>query len=236
MPIETMMRGDTIFFKVADIVKVLGIDVSTASKWFERDWFDEDENTILTNCQIGGKPRKFVAESGLYRILNRTNSTKARPFERWVTKEVLPSIRKTGSYSTQQKKPQTYAEALLESGRLALELEKTQTQLAQAKPKIEFADSIMENSQAISVCDFAKLLSKNGFEIGQKRLFEWLRQKEYINERNIPYQQYIKQGLFSLIEESYSVSVYSRIYLKTLITGKGQIYFCEKIRKEFAKI
>ena len=94
----------------------------------------------------------------------------------------------------------------------------------------------MENSQAISVCDFAKLLSKNGFEIGQKRLFEWLRQKEYINERNIPYQQYIKQGLFSLIEESYSVSVYSRIYLKTLITGKGQIYFCEKIRKEFAKI
>ena len=236
--VRVVMIDDEPHFCLSDLAKVLNIQNGRDLKNAIDTEFDKGGSFNLHPLKTNGGTQKFtfLNESELYFVLMRSNSVKAKPFRQWVTKEVLPSIRKTGSYSTQQKIPQTYAEALLEAGRLALELEKTQTQLAQAKPKIEFADSIMKNSQAISVGDFAKLLSKNGFEIGQKRLFEWLRQKEYINERNIPYQQYIKQGLFSLIEESYSVSVYSRIYLKTLITGKGQIYFCEKIRKEFAKI
>ena len=77
---------------------MLELSDGTTYSMKSRGWFDSDEINTVTNCD-GGADITYVSESALYRIINRSNSPKARPFERWVTKEVLPSIRKTGSYS-----------------------------------------------------------------------------------------------------------------------------------------
>lgn len=97
MAVETTIQNDTIFFKLANLEKILGLSAGTSRKWVAEGWFDNEEITNVRNSH-GGIPSNYVSESGLYRILNRTNSPKARPFERWVTKEVLPSIRKNGGY------------------------------------------------------------------------------------------------------------------------------------------
>ena len=91
-------EGDKIWFCLFDIGRMLEMSDSSMRSMKTRDWFDEDEITTVANCN-GGADITYVSESALYRIINRSNSPKARPFERWVTKEVLPSIRKTGSYS-----------------------------------------------------------------------------------------------------------------------------------------
>ena len=91
-------EGDKIWFCLVDIGRMLEIDDSAVRQMKSRGWFDSDEMTTVTNCHAGSDIT-YVSESALYRIINRSNSPKARPFERWVTKEVLPSIRKTGSYS-----------------------------------------------------------------------------------------------------------------------------------------
>ena len=96
MAVETTIQNDTIFFKLANLEKILGLSAGTSRKWVAEGWFDKDEMITVRNSH--GMPSNCVSESGLYRILNRTNSPKARPFERWVTKEVLPSIRKNGGY------------------------------------------------------------------------------------------------------------------------------------------
>ena len=91
-------EGDKIWFCLVDIGRMLEMDDSAVRQMKSRGWFDSDEMTTVTNCHAGSDIT-YVSESALYRIINRSNSPKARPFERWVTKEVLPSIRKTGSYS-----------------------------------------------------------------------------------------------------------------------------------------
>ena len=91
-------EGDKIWFCLVDIGRMLELSDNATRMMKTRDWFDSDEINTVTNCD-GGSDITYVSESALYRIINRSNSPKARPFERWVTKEVLPSIRKTGSYS-----------------------------------------------------------------------------------------------------------------------------------------
>ena len=91
-------EGDKIWFCLVDIGRMLELSDSSMRSMKTRDWFDDDEITTVANCNAGSDIT-YVSESALYRIINRSNSPKARPFERWVTKEVLPSIRKTGSYS-----------------------------------------------------------------------------------------------------------------------------------------
>lgn len=214
-------------FLAMDIAKAL--DYAHTERMTTR--LDSDEIQTHQISGFGNRGVTLINESGLYSAILGSTKPEAKIFKKWVTKEVLPSIRKTGSYSLQPKIPQTYAEALLEAGRLALELEKSQAKIEADKPKVEFYEMLSANSQSLSVGDFAKLLSKQGFEIGQNRLFEWLRESGYIDNRNIPYQQFIKRGLFEVIEENFEQSYRLRLYLKTLITGKGQIYFAKLLRK-----
>ena len=93
LDVETIFENDIPYFKLTDIEKVLELSKGCSRQWLKEGWFDEDE-VKLRNSQHGGHPLKYVAESGLYRILNKTNSPKARPFERWVTNNMMPSIRK----------------------------------------------------------------------------------------------------------------------------------------------
>lgn len=226
--IETIFKDGEPFFRLRDIVGILDISRTTASNWIANKWFDDDEVVDVINYDIGGHPLKYVAESGLYRILNRTNSPKARPFERWVTKEVLPSIRKTGSYQVEQKPaiPQTYAEALLEAGRLALENEKLQAQAIENAPKVVAYDKLMDTHNNISIKEFGKIIG-----IGEKNLFRWLRDNSYLMADNKPYQRYIDRDYFEVVEKTCNIDENrNKSYTQTLITPKGQGYLSNKIK------
>lgn len=224
--VDVIVENDTPYFKLTDIEKILGLSKGASSQWLKDGWFDEDE-VKLRNSQLGGHPLKYVAESGLYRILNRTNSLKAKPFERWVSKEVLPSIRKTGGYGNQYALPRTYKEALIE---LVKQVEKTELLEAQAKenaPKVEAFNALMDSKDTIDLLEFSKAIG-----IGRTTLFRILREKEiFIEGKSFPYQRYIDAGYFRVVECTYSQGDYQRTYIKTMILPKGQEWLVKKLKE-----
>lgn len=101
------------------------------------------------------------------------------------------------------------------------------------KPYTEFAKHVTESSDTVDVGEFAKVVKKENIKIGRNRLFEWLRSKKYLMSNNNPYQKYIELGYFKVVEVTKNTAYGKNVYTKTLITGKGQVYFVEKLRKEF---
>lgn len=177
MQVETNIKNDIAFFRLVDIEKVLGLSAGASRQWIKENWFDADEIDSVRNSH-GGTPSNFVAESGLYRILNRTNSPKAKPFERWVTKEVLPSIRKTGGYGVTPQLPQTYKEALREllnqveqNEQLQIENAKQQetiTDQAEIINAYQVTDKIKRNKQELATLFNRKIRELADLEFGRQ--------------------------------------------------------------------
>jgi phage antirepressor YoqD-like protein len=164
---------------------------------------------------------------------------KLRKFKRWVTSEVLPSIRKRGAYMTNEIIHKALAEPdfLIQlATELKEEREKSrqlETKIEQDKPLIIFAGAVQTAQTSILIGDLAKILKQNGVNIGQKRLFEWLRQNGYLiksgNSRNMPTQKAMELKLFEVKESTINNPDGSiRITKTTKVTGKGQTYFINK--------
>ncbi|EGC6704046.1 hypothetical protein H9W57_001041 [Campylobacter jejuni] len=172
---------------------------------------------------FGVKEFTMIDESQLYFVLNNSRSVKAKPFRMWVNKEVLPSIRKNGSYDL--KIPKTYAEALLEAGRLALENERLQALQIENKPKIEAFETLMSSNDLIDFLEFSKIV-----KIGRNTIFSKLREIGILMHNNMPYQEYITRGYFKCVENAFTQNNIKRIYTKTMITAKGQDYLVRKLK------
>lgn len=185
-----------------------------------------------------------VNEPGLYSLVLRSRKPEAKAFKRWITHEVIPAIRKHGGYLTPQKveevllNPDTIIRLATDlkaerERRLALEAENVKN-----APKVLFADSVAASHTDILIGDLAKLLRQNGIEIGQKRLFEWLRENGYLIKQrglswNMPTQKAMELGLFRVKETTINKPDGSvQISKTTKVTGKGQIYFVEKFLSE----
>lgn len=178
----------------------------------------------------------IINESGMYSLILGSRLVNAKKFKHWVTSEVLPSIRKTGGYNL----PQTYAEALRaladkadEAERLMLVNHKLEEQNARMRPKEIFADAVAASKTSILIGELAKIITQNGYQIGQKRLFTWLRENGYLmkygTSKNMPTQRYVEQGLFEIKESNLQNPDGSvRITKTTKVTGKGQQYFINK--------
>jgi anti-repressor protein len=174
----------------------------------------------------------FVNESGMYSLVLGSTLPQAKQFKRWITSEVLPSIRKTGSYSVEQLSRKQLAlmvvQAEEEKERLALENKQQADQLEEQKPKVTFADAIIGSNTYIIIRDLAKLIQQNGYEIGEKRLYQWLRDNKYLTLDNKPMQRYIEQGLFFIAEGTHSENGVMKAHMTTKVTPKGQQYFINK--------
>lgn len=193
-----------------------------------RDSIGREQNPVLIN------------ESGVYSLILSSKQSNAKRFKHWVTSEILPTIRKTGGYMIQDStyfidKYFTTASAqqrlILQSA--MAEIETLTRQIAENKPKVEFADQVADSSTLIDMNALAKLTEHNGFPIGRNRLFKWLRFKRILMPSNIPYQEYIERGFFEIRECIYTVHGDTRLSYKTLVTGKGQIYVITRLRKEY---
>lgn len=187
----------------------------------------------------------FVNESGLYSLILGSKLPQSREFKHWVTSEVLPSIRKHGIYATEATIDSIIADPdngirLLQ----ALKEERQQRYLAESKaalleevtkeqaPKVIFADAITGSSTNILIRDLAKLIQQNGYNIGEKRLYQWLRDNGYLctsgTNYNKPMQRYVEQGIFFIKEGSHSENGVLKSNFTTMVTGKGQAYFINK--------
>ncbi len=246
--IRTAGTADNPMFCLADICKVLELQTGATKNRLDQ----KGVNLINTPTSSGEQQMIFINEKNLYRVIMRSDKPQAEPFQDWVCGDVLPSIRKHGAYATTQTIDSIIANpdnaiklltALKESNeRAAREREQrlaAEGQVAELekkdienKPKVVYADAVAGSNSSCLIGEMAKMIAQNGYPIGEKRLFQWLRDNHYLcsyGERfNQPYQQYIEQGLFTMKQSVYSVNGEMRTRNTTKITGKGQIYFINK--------
>lgn len=233
--VRTLLINDEPWFVGKDVALSLGYkDTSDALK---KHVTDEDK---LTRCFAdSGQNRQMyvINESGLYALIFGSKLESAKRFKHWVTSEVLPTLRKTGSYATPQLTgEELMAKALIEAKSV---LERQNKQIIEMKPKAIFADAVATSDTSILIGDLAKLIKQNGTDIGQKRLFERMRNDGYLiktgTSKNMPTQKAMEKGLFEVKERVISNPDGStRITRTTKVTGQGQIFFINKFKKELA--
>ena len=238
--IRTSLVNSEPMFCLSDICKSLGL--SQPSKVKER-LNEKGVRTIPTLTSGGEQNLLYINEPNLYKVIFQSRKESAERFTDWVTSEVLPSIRKNGGYIAGQETlsdDELLSKALLVAHNKIAErdkiIEQKQARIEQMKPKEIFADAVATSHTSILVGDLAKLICQNGYQIGQKRLFDWLRANGYLiksgGSYNMPTQRYVEQGLFE-IKESNLVNPDGsvRITKTTKVTGKGQVYFVNKFLK-----
>lgn len=198
----------------------------------------EDKSTTLIQGSAYETRAVIINESGLYSLILSSKLPNAKKFKKWVTSEVLPSIRKNGGYIAGQEimsDDELMARALQVAQNKILERDK---QIETMKPKAIFADAVAASHTSILIGDLAKLISQNGVNIGQKRLFKWLRDNGYLikregSDRNMPTQRSMEMKLFEVKESTISNPDGSvRITRTPKVTGKGQQYFVNKFLTE----
>lgn len=241
--VRTIQKDGEPWWVLKDVCNVL--DLSDTNKTAER--LDVDELTRI-KFVTGGQNREMLCinESGLYNVILRSDKPEAKPFRKWVTSEVLPSIRKHGAYMT----PQKIEEVLLNpdtviqlATNLKTEREKRmelERQAEKDKPLVAFANSVSVAKTSILIGELAKLLKQNGIEMGQNRLFTWMRKNGYLISRkgtdyNMPTQRSMEMKLFEIKETTISHGDgHTSINRTPKVTGKGQIYFINLFLKASA--
>jgi len=235
--VRTVQRGGEPWFVLRDVCQVLGISHIKDTA----DRLDQDEvgQTEVIDSMGRTQTATIINESGLYNVILRSDKPEAKPFRKWVTSEVLPSIRRHGIYAT----PDTVEKMLADPDttiKLLQEIKAERTRRveleAQAeadKPKVLFADAVSTSQTSILVGDLAKLLRQNGVDIGQNRLFQRLRDEGFLiksgDRRNMPTQRYMDLGLFQIKETSINNPDGSiRVTRTVKVTGKGQQYFINR--------
>lgn len=221
-----------------DVANVLGY--SNSRKALADHVDSEDKNIVTIRDGIVGNPNQtIINEPGLYSLILGSKLPSAKHFKHWVTSEVLPAIRQNGVYMTDDKaydithNPGSLADLLLQAGE---QLKQKEIIIQEMKPKALFADAVTTSHTSILVGDLAKIIKQNGYEIGQKRLFEWLRQNGYLiksgSSKNMPTQKSMDLHLFEVKESTVQNPDGSVRVTKTpKCTGEGQVYFINKFLK-----
>ena len=198
-----------------------------------RDHTEPEDRTVNELFTVNGTKGTLINESGLYSLVFGSKLPEAKKFKHWVTSEVLPSIRRDGGYmhtSPDMTDEEIMARAVLLGQK---KIEEQAKRIQEMRPKEIFADRVSASESSILVGDLAKLLKQNGVDMGQKRLFRWLRDKGYLIKYgisyNLPTQRSMELGLFEINETTITHSDGHISISKTVkVTGKGQVYFVNK--------
>lgn len=228
------------YFVGSDIAKALGYNEPHKAVARHCKCGTKHPIGVQTGIKTNGTPALqevemlVIPESDIYRLIIKSKLPSAERFEKWVMEEVLPSIRKNGGYISGQENmsdAELMAKALLVAQK---QIEERNTQIEQMKPKAIFADAVSASEKSILVGELSKLIKQNGVDIGQNRLFKWMRDNGYLIRRkgtdyNMPTQYSMELGLFSIKETTITHSDGHISVSKTVkVTGKGQVYFINK--------
>ena len=235
--LRVVQKNNQTWFVGKDVADILGYQ--NGSRDINRHVAEEDRHKTMVFDGNQNKETIVINESGLYSLILSSKLPTAKKFKHWVTSDVLPTIRKHGAYMT----PETIEKTLTDPAfiiRLATELKnekqariKAEETIIQNRPKVLFADAVSDSNSSILVGDLAKILRGNGVNIGQKRLFAWLRENGFLmkgtESRNMPTQRAMDMGLFKVKEGTYINGDGVNVTTKTTkVTGKGQQYFINK--------
>lgn len=238
--VRTIVKDGEPWFVGKDVAEILGY--KETAKAIRTHICAEDKGVSVLDTPGGQQKITLINESGLYSLILGSKLPKAKTFKRWVTSDVLPTIRKTGGYVANDEMfintylPNADAQTR-ELFRLNLStIRQLNNKIEQDKPLVDFASHIQTSEDCISMNDMAKLATKNGIKIGRTRLFNFLREKKVLGckdgHKNMPYQRYIDtQPWFQLKESSYIQNGEVRIGLTPMVTPKGQSGIIRMLRK-----
>lgn len=222
----TPINGEP-WFIAADVAKALGYRMASD---MTRRLEDYEKGTHSTRTPGGSQTVSVISEAGLYSAIIGSKIESAKRFKRWVTSEVLPSIRRSGGYiatNGTESNEELLARAVLVANDA---IKRKDAQIAQLEPKARFADAVSAADGTCLVGELAKMLRQNGVDVGQNRLFEWLRSDGYLgrfgSNYNVPTQRAMELGLFRIKETAIHKPDGSVTISRTpKVTGKGQTYF-----------
>ena len=234
--VRTMEINGEPYFVGKDVAEILGY--ANTSKALIDHVDDEDKLNNETLSSLGQRGGWLINESGLYSLILSSKLSNAKKFKRWVTSEILPAIRKTGSYSIQIK-PDSYTieDPAARARRWAEEYEEKkalEAKIEEQKPLVEYAEHIQASKDVIDMKSMAKLASKNGIKIGRNKLFSFLRDRKILDRENIPYANYMDKEWFEVVESTYTFSNgEEKITKTTLVKPKGQLGIVRQLRKYY---
>lgn len=237
--IRTIQQNGEPWFVGKDVADILGYQ--NGSRDVNRHVDEDDRQNYQNGTFESNRGLTIINESGLYSLILSSKMPKAKEFKRWVTSEVIPAIRKNGGYIAGSEK-MTDAEIMAKAVLVAQStirqrdqrIKELESDVAAAKPKVLFADAVSASDSTILIGDLAKILKQNGYNTGQKRLFQWLRDNGYLIKRqgadyNSPTQHSMELGLFR-VKETPIIHADGHVTVnKTVkVTPKAQIYFANK--------
>ena len=231
--IRTIEDNNKVLFCGSDIAKALG--------------YAKPANAVSTHCKSValkqgndklGRPQmmSFIPEGDVYRLITNSKLPSAQEFESWVFDEVLPSIRKHGLYAIDEliDNPDLLIKAMT-----ALKEERDKNKqltsvIEEQKPLVDFAKHVTDSADSIDIGELSKVIANENIKIGRNRLFEFLRGKKILMSNNEPYQRYVENGWMKTIEIVKQTTYGTKVFIKTLVNGKGQVGIVEMLRKEVA--
>lgn len=237
--IRTIQQNGEPWFVGKDVADILGYQ--NGSRDVNRHVDEDDRQNYQNGTFESNRGLTIINESGLYSLILSSKMPKAKEFKRWVTSEVIPAIRKSGGYiagSENMTDAEIMAKAVLVAQSTIRQrdqrIKELESDVAAAKPKVLFADAVSASDSTILIGDLAKILKQNGYNTGQKRLFQWLRDNGYLIKRqgadyNSPTQRSMELGLFR-VKETPIIHADGHVTVnKTVkVTPKAQIYFANK--------
>lgn len=232
--VRTLLINNEPWFIGKDVAQILGY--SNPRDALSKHVENEDKDSVAIRDSIGRMQKTpIINESGVYALIFGSKLPDAKKFKHWVTSEVLPKLRKTGSYSAKEmSSEELMAKAFIEAKSI---MERQNKEIIEMKPKALFADTVAASNSSILVGQEAKLISQSGCKIGQNRFFAWLRENGYLCSKgdnyNMPTQRSREMNLIEIRIRTVTNPDGSVRETKTpMITGKGQIYFLNKFKAE----
>lgn len=236
--VRTVVIGNEPYFVGKDVAAALGY--SETAKAVRTHVPEKFRGVSVLDTPGGKQEMTVISEAGLYKLAFKSHAENAEKFTDWVASDVLPTIRKHGAYMTDAKAFNVIhnADGLADLLRQAADqLKAKDVQIADMKPKALFADAVATSNSTILIGQLAKIMRQNGVDIGQNRLFAWMRSNGYLGTRgsnyNVPTQYAVERGLFKTKETVITHSDgHTTVNITTKVTGKGQQYFINKFLKK----
>lgn len=236
--VRTLMKDGQPWFVGKDVAVILGYN--EPHKAIARH-VDEDDGMKHPVIDSMGRTQNvtIVNESGFYSLVLASRMPNAKKFKRWVTSEVLPTIRRTGGYVGNE---DTFVESYLPFADDAVKnlfrlnlmtIRQLNEKIRRDEPLVQFANQVADTENVIDIGKMAKLANEENIRIGRNTLFRWLKGRKILMSNNIPYQQFIDRGYFVVKESVYEQHGMQKTYQQTYVTGKGQQYIIRLLKEYF---
>ena len=237
--VRTVIKDGEPWLVGKDVAEIL--EYSNTRDAISRHVDSEDKTTVVISDSGSNYKSKttIINESGFYSLVLSSKMPKAKEFRRWVTSNVLPTIRRTGGYvANEDMFIENYLPFLEEpyQGLFRLQMmaiNQLNERIRHDQPLLEFANQVSNSENLIDMNAMAKLAIEENIPIGRNRLFRWLRENEILMSDNLPYQKFIDRGYFAVKESVFETGSMTKTYQQTFVTGKGQQFIIGLLKKEF---